>query len=79
MTVKLIEQYFCNRCDRQYEKQQRGRVTVTMAIGWFRYVNGSGSKLTTPKGRSWENLDYDLCDICTESFAQWWKAGENSE
>lgn len=78
MTVKHITQYFCDRCNKQYERQKMGRVTVTMAIGWFKYVNGSGSKVTS-KGRSWENLDYDLCNSCTESFDNWWTAGKASE
>jgi hypothetical protein len=42
-----------------------------MVIGWFKYRNGGGSKTTT-HGRSWENLDYDLCSNCTEEFIEWW-------
>lgn len=78
MTVKYLKQYFCNRCDNQFERQYMGQVTLTMAIGWFKYVNGSGSKATS-KGRTWDNLDYDLCNTCTESFDNWWTAGKASE
>ena len=53
-------------------------ILLTMEIGWFKFVNGSGSKATS-KGRSWENLDYDLCNSCTESFDNWWTAGKASE
>ena len=72
---RVVEQYECDRCDLPFEKRRMGCVTVTMEIGWFRFVNGSGSKATS-KGRSWENLDYDLCNSCTESFDRWWKSGK---
>lgn len=79
MTVKVVEEIYCDRCDDRFEKRppSRGDVwspVVYLEIGWFKYSNGSGSKLTS-KGRSWDNLDHDLCPPCTSEFLQWWENG----
>jgi hypothetical protein len=76
MTVKHVEIYICDRCGTEYEKTVRGRVVVTAAIGWFKFRNGSGSKVSSPMGRPHENLDHDLCTSCTVTFFEWWKAGK---
>jgi hypothetical protein len=80
VTIKVIEQYWCDRCGIQFQRAQQGRVTVTMLIGWFKFTNGGGSKASSPADRTsrgWENLDRDLCRDCTDSFGEWWKAGKN--
>lgn len=72
MTIKHIEEYHCDRCKRVFQQRESGFAdTLTMAIGWFLFRNGSGSK-NSSIGRQWENLDYDLCDSCTEEFQDWW-------
>lgn len=73
MTIVHIEEYHCDRCKRKFLKRESGFAdTLTMAIGWFKFRNGSGSK-SSVHGRSWENLDFDLCSNCTEEFEAWWK------
>jgi hypothetical protein len=73
MTVKHIKEYHCDRCKRIFEKRESQYAnTETMEIGWFFYTNGSGSKASA-HGRSWENLDYDLCSDCTGEFREWWR------
>lgn len=71
MTVKVIEELWCDRCDTKFERGNAYGAIHTMEIGWFKYRNGGGSKETSP-GRTWENLDKDLCDSCTEAFFEWW-------
>ena len=73
MTIKHIEEHWCDRCKRKFEvRESQYGVTYTMEIGWFEYTNGSGSKDST-HSRRWENLDHDLCSNCTEEFKEWWK------
>lgn len=73
MTEKHVTEYWCDRCKRQFQRRESGFAdTLTMVIGWFKYRNGSGSKTST-HGRTWENLDYDLCSNCTEEFTEWWE------
>ena len=74
MTIKHIEELWCDRCKRKFEQREPNSFTdtMTMVIGWFKFRNGSGSK-TTVHGRRWENLDYDLCSDCTQEFTEWWK------
>lgn len=76
MTIKYIEQYWCDRCGGQYEQTALVPVT-TMAIGWFKYVNGSGS---CPRGEtaSGTTLDKDMCPDCTYEFRGWWEKGKNN-
>lgn len=70
---KHVTELFCDRCKRKFERRESGFAdTLTMAIGWFKLRNGSGSK-SVSQGRTWENLDYDLCSDCTEEFEVWWK------
>lgn len=74
MTIKLVEEHWCDRCNKPYKERREGFAnTTTMAIGWFRFRNGSGSKNSSPPNRRWENLDYDLCMDCTEAFRLWWQ------
>lgn len=76
MSRKHIEEIYCDRCGIKYEKRPPTYTGdfYTMEIGWFLYNNGSGSK-TSRDNRSWKNLDYDMCNYCTDFFLKWWKAG----
>lgn len=74
---KHITELYCDRCERKFERResQYGN-TLTMAIGWFKLQNGSGSKNSSNgTGRSciMKNLDHDLCADCTKEFGEWWK------
>lgn len=80
MTLKVIEELWCDRCQRKFEKRSADGYSPceTLEIGWFKYRNGSGSK-ASPPGRSWENLDHDLCPICTAQFFDWWNIGSEAD
>lgn len=75
MTVKHIEEYHCDRCKQVYNHRSENSYQdiITMAIGWFTFRNGSGSKTSPAVHRTWENLDNDLCDVCTAEFLTWWE------
>jgi hypothetical protein len=71
---KQVTELYCDRCKRKFERRESGFAdTLTMVIGWFKFRNGSGSK-SVSQGRTWENLDYDMCSNCTEEFGVWWKS-----
>lgn len=81
MTIKTIEQYWCDRCGEQFQRTGGVRPVKSMAIGWFQWNNGSGSKskrFATTMSSS-DDLDRDMCHECTESFLSWWKEGKNSK
>ena len=71
---KHVTELWCDRCKRKFERREAGFAdTITMIIGWFRLRNGSGSRVSPPEHRAWDNLDKDLCSNCTEEFTDWWK------
>lgn len=71
---KHVTELYCDRCRGKFHRRESGFVTTaTLVIGWLKLRNGSGSK-SVSQGRTWENLDYDLCSNCTEEFDVWWKS-----
>lgn len=74
MTVKLVEELWCDRCKTKFERQDPTGVvanTLTMGIWWLKFLNGTKSRNTNPSNGSWEK--YDLCPDCTGEFVHWWQ------
>ena len=68
MAVKHVEIRTCDRCESEIER----RSPLRLEIGWFKLVNGSGSRYT---GSGRGDLDKDLCERCTTRFFDWWEDG----